>query len=111
MVQQQSDAVRVMTRESLLNYTVHPEQPRNTPLVITYHHKFIGIGRVLLDCFRNASDHDADFRKVFPEAPFVAYRRTKHIRDKIVRAKHYRLPGPSKLQQPKATSNTNKIND
>ena len=103
IVQQQSDAVRAMSRESLLDYKVHQEQPRNTPLVITYHHKFIGIGRVLLDCFRNASDRDANFRKVFPEAPFVAYRRTKNIRDKLVRAKHYRTPGPSNNQQRQAT--------
>ena len=61
------------------------------------------IGRVLLDCFRNASDRDANFRKVFPEAPFVAYRRTKNIRDKLVRAKHYRTPGNSKNQQRQAT--------
>ena len=88
LVRKSRDEVANMSREDLL--APKPAQSsERTPLVITYHHKFAGIAKVLRRAYQRMLAKHTDSAKVFPEPPFVAYRRTANIKDKIVRANHH----------------------
>ena len=87
-VRKTREEVRRMNREDLLA-PKPPATTERTPLVITYHHKFTGIGRVLRRAYQHMLAKHTDSAKVFPEPPLVAYRRTANIRDKIIRANHH----------------------
>ena len=87
-VRKTREEVRGMDREELLA-PKPPATTERTPLVITYHHKFTGIGRVLRRAYQHMLAKHTDSAKVFPEPPLVAYRRTSNIKDKIIRANHH----------------------
>ena len=90
---QHYNTVRSMNRDSLLNYRQATEDTARIPLVLTYNHKFSGIGRVLLDVYKRTALQHNTFRKIFPSVPFVAYRRTKNLRERLVRANHHGKSG------------------
>ena len=90
---QHYNTVRSMNRDSLLNYRQATEDTARIPLVLTYNHKFSGIGRVLLDVYKRTALQHNNFRKIFPSVPFVAYRRTKNLRERLVRANHHGKSG------------------
>ena len=87
-VQQQADAVRCMDREDTLKY-IQRQKSTRIPLVITYHHKFKGIAKTLIDTFNNITSRHVSLKKVFPEPPMIAYRRAANLKDKLVRANHH----------------------
>ena len=78
-----------MDREELLAYQPKVESKR-IPLVITYHHKFAGFGKVMQSVYNQTINKFPDLKKVIPEQPLIAYRRTKNIKDKLVRSNHHR---------------------
>lgn len=87
---QQYSTVRNLDRDSLLTYKQTDPEANRVPLVLTYNHKFAGMGRALYDAYNKIASQHAGFKKVFPTAPFIAYRRTKNLRDKLVKANHHK---------------------
>ena len=72
---------------------------RSIPLVISWHHKFRDISRILRNYDMITSKYP-DLKKVFPNPPMVALRKTTKIKDLVVTAKHWKntkeLPKVSK---------------
>ena len=102
-----------MDRATLLS-PKPPTSSDRTPLVITYHHKFTGIGRVLRRAYQHMLAKHTDSAKVFPEPPLVAYRRTTNIRDKIIRANHHgssRVSTPTDISQHTQSTIQNNMNN
>ena len=66
------------------------EQPQNEriPLVITYHHKFREISKILHKNYKTMITQAPNMKKIFPQPPMVAFKRNANIKDKIMRAKH-----------------------
>ena len=86
-----ANEVRDMDRTELLTYRKIDSKER-VPIVITYHHKFTGISNVLKDCYNRMLQKYPEMKKVVPAPPLVAYRRTRNLRDKLVRANHQPAP-------------------
>ena len=81
------DLVEGMDREDLLTYQ-QPKISDRTPLVLTYHHKFAGIASVIHKTYNRMVYNHPELKQVFPNPPVVSYKRTKNIKDRIVRANH-----------------------
>ena len=79
-----------MKRDDILTYRKGDETNRIVPLIITYHHKFSGISKVIQNCFKRATSN-ADFLKIFPKPPLVSFRKTTNLKDQLVRANHHKV--------------------
>ena len=101
--------VRVMNRTELLSYQPKIETD-GTPLVITYHHKFAGMGKVMKEVYSRMVDRYPELNKVIPSQPMVAYRRTRNIRDKLIRANHHQVPSATESTLPGRSSWEGKMN-
>ena len=88
-VNQMKDEVAHMDREELLTYNRKADTTNRIPLVITFHHKFTGIAKVLRQSYQRMITKYPDTAKVFPSPPLIAYRRTNNIKDKIICANHH----------------------
>lgn len=84
--------VRQMKREELLTYKKRTETCDRIPLVLTYHHKFEGIGSAIKDAYNRSIAKFPELKSLFPQPPMVAFRRTRNIRDKVIRANHHKRP-------------------
>ena len=82
--------VRRMKRDELLVYKKQGNVSTNRiPLVLTYHHKLEGISSIIRDAYSKSITKYPTLKSLFPEQPMVAFRRTRNISDKVVRAKHH----------------------
>ena len=90
-IQQQIDRVRGLDREALvITRDKEEDQGREgrVPLVTTYHpalSSIMGVAQRLHPMLVTSEEH----RKVFPEPPFIAFRRCKNLKDILVRSKLY----------------------
>ena len=89
-VEQKQKEVRDMKRDEILTYRKKDETDTRVPLIITYHHKFTGISKVIHNCFQRASSNE-DFVKIFPKPPLVSFRKTSNLKDQLVRANHHKI--------------------
>ena len=84
----------------LCNTKPNSSADRRIPLVISWHHKFRDISRILRNNYDMITSKYPDLKKVFPNPPMVAFRRTTNIKDLVVTAKHWKntkeLPKVSK---------------
>lgn len=87
-VEETAQSVREMNREDLLTYK-KPQTNERIPLVLTYHHKFEGFGSAMKTAYKRASAKFPALQSLFPQPPMIAFRRTRNIRDKIIRANHH----------------------
>ena len=55
------------------------------PLVITWNHRIRGISKVIQSTYRSIVTQFPEFKKVFPVAPMVAYRRPKNLASFLVK--------------------------
>ena len=93
-----ANRVSLMDRNDLLqnkpkNQSLSPER---IPLVINWHHKFEGISKIIHENYKKAVQSDSQFKQVFPQPPIVAFRKQKNIKDRIIRAKHWKSTSISK---------------
>ena len=92
-VQQQMGRVQVLDRGTLLRDSdkqKNLEREDRVPLVTTYHaalSSMMGVIQKLHPMLKSTEEH----RKVFPEPPFVAFRRCKNPKDSLVRSKLYNV--------------------
>ena len=111
-VEQKYEEVRAMKRDDILEYrTKSVEHDSKIPLVVTYHHKFMGISKVLQSCSKRAAAHSQDVSRVFQQPPLVAYRRTKNIKDSLVRANHHKVKKSVPIRDSTKSYIENQIND
>ena len=81
-VQQQIGRVRMLDREALLRESgkqINQEREDRAPFVTTYHPAISSMMKVvhkLHPILRSTEEH----RKVFPEPPFITFRRYKHLK-------------------------------
>ena len=118
-----ANEVGQMNREELLASKQGSSQKENQQrvvLVITWSHKFGQIPKIIHHHYDQLIKQFPNFKQTFPEPPIVAYRRTKNIRDYVVRANHWkkneenttskqksRKPHPTKIDH--LMNNTNSI--
>ena len=111
-VEQKYEEVRAMERNDILEYrTRNTEADSRIPLIVTYHHKFNGISKVLQSCFKQASSQNQEFNKVFKQPPLVAYRRTSNLRDSLMRANHHKVKKDPPIRRSTKSYIDNQMND
>lgn len=112
-VKQKSDEVRAMKREDILEYRTRNVEAsaKRIPLVITHHHKFTGISKVLQNCFKRVTSQSKEFTKVFPQPPLVAYRRANNLKDRLVRANHHKVKKDTAIRSSTKSFIDNQMND
>ena len=101
-------------RQELLYPTAPQTSNSRIPLVLTYHHKFSTIPKIIHDNYKKMIEQFPDTKSVFPEPPLVAYRRAANLTDKLVRAKHWlkknghqvHIPRPSRAAISTQLNNT-----
>ena len=71
----------------------------------------MGISKVLQSCFKRAAAHSQDFSRVFQQPPLVAYRRTKNIKDSLVRANHHKVKKSVPIRDSTKSYIENQMND
>ena len=91
-VEETAQNIRKMNREDLLTYKKQPQTSERVPLVLTYHHKFEGFSTAMKAAYNKASAKFPALQSIFPQQPMIAFRRTRNIRDKIIRANHHGRP-------------------
>ena len=81
------------SQEFLLSPRQSPETTANrVPFVLTHHHKLLGLGGILRKNHLNMLRDNPSLKDVFPEAPIVAHRRQRNLKDNLVRADHCPKP-------------------
>ena len=75
-------AVSKLDRQQLLNPALSSAKTcTRIPFVLTWHHKFHGIGKVLhQNYFQMIKDHP-HLKSTFPEPPLLSFRRNKNLKD------------------------------
>ena len=78
-------AVSKLERQQLLNPALYSAKTcTRIPFVLTWHHKFHGIGKILhQNYFEMIKDHP-HLKSTFPEPPLLSFRRNKNLKDILV---------------------------
>ena len=74
---------REMNRADLLTHKRVPI------IVLTYHHKFEGFSSSMKAAYKRETAKFPALRTMFPQQPMITFRRSRNIRDKIIRANYY----------------------
>jgi len=91
-VEEAAQNVRKMNREDLLTHKKKLQSNERVPIVLTYHHKFEGFSSAMKAAYNRATAKFPALRTMFPQQPIIAFRRSRNIRDKIIRANHHGQP-------------------
>ena len=86
-----SNEVLKMNQKEPLNLIRNARGPEQNqiPLVLTWSHIFKEISKIIHHHHYKLSKKCPEFKRTFPEPPLVAYRRTKNIKDMLVRTNHW----------------------
>jgi hypothetical protein len=84
--------------------------PNRIPLVLDYHHKYCQISRIIYQNYENTVKTHPQFKQVFPQPPIVAFRRQKNLKDRLVKAKHWRDNNQNKGSKSSIVKNMNTLN-
>ena len=87
-LQQVADEIANLDRSDLLTPRTKPQSER-IPLVVTYNHKLSELSKILHRNYKAMISNAPIMKTIFPEAPMVAYRRNKSIKDTVIRARHW----------------------
>ena len=111
-VQQKYEEVRSMNRDEILEYRKRTNnEDSRIPLVMTYHHKFNGMSKVIHACYNRISQQHSGFSGVFKQPPLVAFRRTTNLRDKLVRSNHHKVKKVAPSRSPNRSYIDKQMND
>ena len=101
-----------MNRNEILEYRPQNSKANSRiPLVLSYHHKYTGISKVIHSCYNRVSSQFHEFTSVFPQPPLVAFRRTTNIKDKLVRANHHKVKKNVPTRTPNKSFIDTQMND
>ena len=79
--------VKAITRKDALKKVEKTQRSRMVPLVITYHPTLPSIAQIVRKHWSVMIQDDFRLEKCFPAPPVVAYRRSKNLKDLLIRAK------------------------
>ena len=78
---------KAIPREQALKCTLRQQKTNRPVFVVTFDPRLPSIPRITRKHWRSMVSQDTHLEAVFPEAPLVAFRRQKNIREHIIRAK------------------------
>ena len=90
-LQQTAADIASQPREDLFLPKENSQKNRVT-LVLSYHHHFRDLAKILHANYRNMISKCPRMKDIFPEPPMIAFRRTKNLGDKLIRARHWKKP-------------------
>ena len=79
--------IHSVKREDALKRVEKQEGPKRVPLVITYHPTLPSISKLARNHWNVMVENSARLEKIFPLPPVIAYKRSKNLRDILVKAK------------------------
>ena len=98
-------------RDELLNPKIDNQSTEmRTPLVLTYHHKLKNISRIVHHRYTGMIARNPEMKKIFPEPPIVAYKRTKNLKDILTQSAHQPNHPPCKHDTTKIRHSMNTTN-
>ena len=87
VIQDAFTRVRKVPREQALLKVDKKENSRRPPLVVTYHPCLPPVAKLVRKHWEFMTTERPDLRKTFKSPSVVAYRRSKNLRDHLIRAK------------------------